>query len=332
MPLSDLTLAELEEYVPALETPDDLHEFWKRTLAAQARYPIEVHSELIPTHLMTLEHYDISYSGYGGAPIKAWLTRPAGVERDLPLVVEFQGYNGGRGLPVERLTWASAGYAHLFVDTRGQGGTWGGGGHTPDPQGSDPAAPGFMTRGILDRDNYYYRRVFVDAVRAVQAGRQLPGVRAESVTVAGGSQGGGIALAVAALVPDLTAVLADVPFLSHFRRAVDITTEDPYREITRYLSTHRDRTEQVFRTLSYFDVANLVTAANAPALFSVALMDTVCPPSTVYAAFRQYAGPAEIVVYPYNDHEGGQAHHWTRQLSWLADRMPPGEFPTPPRP
>ena len=322
MPLTDLTQDELEAYVPALETPNDLQEFWARTLARNAADPIDVKVDRVPTHLMTLDHYDVSFSGYDGARINAWLVRPAGIDRDLPLVVEFQGYNGGRGLPVERLTWASAGYAHLFVDTRGQGGTWGGGGSTPDPSGSGPSAPGFLTRGILDPENYYYRRVFADGVRAVQAGRALPGVQADAVAVAGASQGGGIALAVAALVPGLTAVMSDVPFLSHFRRAVEIGGQDPYLELTRYLSTHRDHAEQVFRTLSYFDVANLATRASAPALFSVALMDTICPPSTVYAAYRRYAGPAEIVVYPYNDHEGGQVYHWTRQLSWLAERMP----------
>ena len=322
MPLTDLTLAELQDYVPVLETPDDLGEFWAGTLAEAAQNPIEVKSELVSTRLMTVEHHDISFAGYGGARINAWLTRPARVTDELPLVIEFQGYGGGRGLPVERLTWASAGYAHLFVDTRGQGAVWGSAGSTPDPEGSTAATPGYMTRGILDPDTYYYRRVFVDAVRAVQAGRELPGVRADAVAVVGASQGGGIALAVASLVPGLTAVMPDVPFLSHFRRAVDISAKDPYCEITRYLSTHRDRAEQVFRTLSYFDVANLVTTASAPALFSVALMDTVCPPSTVYAAYRRYAGPAEIVVYPYNDHEGGMGFQLTRQMTWLADRMP----------
>jgi cephalosporin-C deacetylase len=321
MPLTDLTLDELQAYVPELETPKDLQDFWAETLAASAGVPVDVRVERVPTHLMTLEHYDISFSGYGGTRIKAWLVRPAGVERDLPLIVEFQGYNGGRGLPVERLGWASAGYAHLFVDTRGQGGTWGGGGDTPDPEGSGPSAPGFLTRGILDPQTYYYRRVFVDGVRAVQAGRELSGVQADAVTVIGASQGGGIALAVASLVPGLTAVMPDVPFLSHFRRAVEIGGQEPYLELTRYLSTHRDQAETVFRTLSYFDAANLVTLAEAPALFSVALMDKVCPPSTVYAAFHRYAGPAEIVVYPYNDHEGGQMYQFTTQLTWLAERV-----------
>jgi cephalosporin-C deacetylase len=323
MPLADMTLPDLEQYRPTLERPVDLRDFWKETLAAAQQEPIAVTAEPVATHLMTLDHYDVTFSGYGGARIKAWLSRPAGVTEDLPVVVEYQGYGGGRGLPVERLTWASAGYAHLFVDTRGQGGTWGGGGHTPDPEGSDSASPGFMTRGIMDRDTYYYRRVYVDAVRAVEAARGLPGVRPGDVAVAGASQGGGIALAVASLVPDLKAVLADVPFLSHFRRALDITGEDPYQEITRYLSTHRDRVDQVFRTLSYFDVAHLVETANAPALFSVALMDAICPPSTVYAAYHSYGGPAEIEVYPYNGHEGGQMHHWTRQLPWLARHLSP---------
>jgi cephalosporin-C deacetylase len=154
MPLTDLTLEELQAYVPALETPVDLREFWERTLAESTKGPIDVQAERVSTHLMTVEHHDVSFSGYDGARIRAWLTRPTGVDADLPLVVEFQGYNGGRGLPVERLTWASAGYAHLFVDTRGQGGTWGGGGHTPDPVGSDPSAPGFLTRGILDPQTY----------------------------------------------------------------------------------------------------------------------------------------------------------------------------------
>jgi cephalosporin-C deacetylase len=323
MPLTDLSLPDLQEYRPTLQRPDDLREFWDRTLNTAMSEPIAVAAEPVSTHLMTVEHGDVTFAGYGGARIKAWLTRPAGVREDLPLVVEYQGYGGGRGLPVERLLWASAGYAHLFVDTRGQGAAWGGGGHTPDPEGSDSAAPGFMTRGVMDRETYYYRRVYVDAVRAVEAGRQLPGVRADAVAVAGASQGGGIALAVASLVPGLRAVLADVPFLSDFRRALDIAGTDPYQEIVRYLGTHRDRVDQVLHTLSYFDVANLVATATAPALFSVALMDDIVPPSTVYAAFHSYAGPAEISVYPFNGHEGGQMHHWTKQLSWLAERLNP---------
>jgi len=93
---------------------------------------------------------------------------------------------------------------------------------------------------------------------------------------------------------------------------------NPYAEIARYLGAHRGAPERVFRTLSYFDAAVLAAHARPPALFSVALMDTICPPSTIFGAFHSYAGPKDIMVYEFNDHEGGEAWHRTRQLTWLA--------------
>lgn len=178
-----------------------------------------------------------------------------------------------------------------------------------------------MTRGILDPATYYYRRVFTDAVRAVEAARTHDAVDPSRVAVTGGSQGGGISLAVAGLVDDLAAVAPDVPFLSDFPRAITLTDEDPYGEIARYLKAHRDHVDQALRTLSYFDAATLGHRANAPALFSVGLMDVTCPPSTVYAAFNLYGGPKEIREYPFNDHEGGGGFHEAATLAWLAERL-----------
>jgi cephalosporin-C deacetylase len=174
-----------------------------------------------------------------------------------------------------------------------------------------------MTRGALDPQDYYYRRVFTDAVMAVETVRAHPMVLANRVAVTGASQGGGIALSVAGLVPDLWAVLADVPFLCDFPRATQIVNSDPYGEIVRYLEVHRDHTDAVFSTLAYFDAALLVRLAKSPALFSVALMDEVCPPSTVYAAYNNYSGPKRIVEYPFNGHEGGLVFQQAVQLEWI---------------
>ncbi|HZL01878.1 MAG TPA: acetylxylan esterase, partial [Cellulomonas sp.] len=250
----------------------------------------------------------------------------AGVTHPLPAVVEFIGYGGGRGFAHEHLGWAAAGYVHLLMDTRGQGAGWGTGGHTPDPVGTGPASPGYMTRGIEDPADHYYRRVITDGVRAVDAARSLPGVDPTRVTVAGISQGGGLALAVGGLVDGLVAVMPDVPFLCHYRRAVEITDSFPYGEITTYLSVHRGSEERVFRTLSYLDGVHFARRATAPALFSTGLMDTTCPPSTVFAAFNRYGELAgvtdkEIEVYPFNQHEGGQGYQFSRQLAWLAPRV-----------
>ena len=109
--------------------------------------------------------------------------------------------------------------------------------------------------------------------------------------MAGGSQGGGIALAVAGLVRTWPGVLADVPFLQHIRRATEITDAYPYKEVANFCQTHRDKIETVFRTLSYFDGLNFAARATAPALYSVALMDDICPPDTVFASYNHYLGP-----------------------------------------
>jgi cephalosporin-C deacetylase len=203
------------------------------------------------------------------------------------------------------------------MDTRGQGGTWGPGATAdPDP-GGGPQTPGFLTRGVLDPATHYYRRLYVDATRAVAAARRHPAVDPERVAVTGGSQGGALAIAVAGLVPDVVAALPDVPFLCDIRRAVTLIDTDPYAEVVRFCAIHRDRVDRVLATLDLVDGVHHAARARAASLWSVALMDDTCPPSTVYAAFNAYGGPAEIVEYPFNRHEGGQQYHEERKLTFL---------------
>lgn len=320
MPQFDLSLDELNTYAPTLAEPQGLDAFWKATLAETAAHPLDATFTPVDTGLAVVDTFDVTFAGFGGDPVKAWLHRPAHRSGPLPCVVEYAGYGGGRGLPHERFLWAAAGYAHFVLDTRGQGSVWSVG-DTPDPHGSTPAIPGYMTRGILDPNDYYYRRVFTDAVRAVAAARSHPDVDPEQIVITGGSQGGGMTIAVAALVPDVIAAMPDVPFLCHIRRATEITETRPYVEIADYLAQHRNHLEQVFDTLAHFDGAILGRRATAPALFSVSLMDDICPPSTVFAAYNAYAGDKEIKVYPYNKHEGGQSFHDLEKFRWLRERL-----------
>ncbi|WP_435300516.1 acetylxylan esterase [Timonella sp. A28] len=322
MAFFDLPLEQLHTYVPDVREPDDFDTFWNDTLTQARGHDLNVQLTRVDTGLTLVESYDVEFSGFNGDRIKAWLNIPAGHTTPMPAVIQFQGYGGGRGFAQEHLIWANAGYAHLLMDTRGQGSHWGSGGTTPDTHGSDPAASGVMTRGILDPEQYYYRRLYTDAVRAVEAARTLNVIDPTRITVTGASQGGGIALAVAGLVPDVTATMPDVPFLNNFARALAITDSDPYHEITRYLSVHRTHGTQALHTLSYFDGVNFARRAASPALFSVALMDDVCPPSTVFSAYNVYNhANKNIEVYPYNQHEGGQFHQVVKQLSWLRSHL-----------
>jgi cephalosporin-C deacetylase len=186
-----------------------------------------------------------------------------------------------------------------------------------------------VTVGIHSPWDYYYRRLITDAVRAIDAIRSLPGVDRTRVVATGNSQGGGLALAVAGLVPDLAAVIVTAPFLCHIQRAIEITDAPPYGEIVNYLSVHRDAEEEIRHTLSYVDGVSFARRARAPAHFGVGLRDTVCPPSTTFAAYNQYGAangqpsPPDraIEVYPFNHHEGGEAFQVRRQLRWLSARI-----------
>ncbi|WDZ83513.1 acetylxylan esterase [Micromonospora cathayae] len=325
MPLFDLPLDELRRYTPTVAEPADFDAFWRATLREATAGPVLLEVRPEPTDLRLVESFDVTFAGFAGDPVRAWYTRPTGVDAPLPAVVEYVGYGRGRGLPHERLTWPVAGYAHLLMDPRGQHGQHAGG-DTPDPRAGAAGGPWPVTWGILDARDYYYRRLITDAVRAVQAVRALPGVDVDRVVVAGNSQGGGLALAVAGLVPDLAAVITTAPFLCQPQRAIELTDAAPYGEIVRYLAATRGTEEAVRRTLSYVDGVTFARRAVAPAHFGIGLRDTVCPPSTGFAAYNQYGAAngrptpptCEMHVYPFNGHEGGEAVQQRRQLRWLA--------------
>jgi len=319
MAFFDLSLDQLKAYKPERDEPADFDAFWQSTLAEARSYPLNATFEPVDYNLRQLDSFDVTFNGYGGQPVKGWLQMPRHREGPLPCIVEYIGYGGGRSFPTDWLLWPSAGYAHLVMDTRGQGSAWSPGETTDyEPQGSSPQFPGFMTRGILSAQTYYYRRVFTDAVRAIETAQSHAAVDASRIVVTGGSQGGGITLAAAGLAPDVVAALPDVPFLCHYRRATEITDGHPYQEISKFCQTHRDKVDTVFKTLSYFDGVNFSARAGASALFSVALMDEICPPSTVFAAYNHYGGTKDIRVYRYNHREGGGTYQAVEKLKFVA--------------
>jgi cephalosporin-C deacetylase len=318
MPLFDLSLPELREYRPARDEPVDFDGFWAETLSQSRAKASDAAFAEVSTALRTVTVFDVTFSGYMGQPVRGWLLLPKVGARPLPAVIQYIGYGGGRAFPFNHLVWASAGYASLVMDTRGQGSAWSPGDtEDRDDQGSGPQYPGFLTRGIWNRHSYYYRRLIADAVLAVDALVRHPQVDAQRVIVCGASQGGGLSLAVSGLSPQVRAALIDVPFMCQYRRAVEITDVAPYSELTKFLAVHQTRAEEIFRTLSYFDGLNFASRATAPALFSVGLMDMICPPSTVFAAFNQYAGEHDIRVWPFNGHDGHEFNQQVEQFTFL---------------
>lgn len=320
--LFDKPLAELRTYRSSEPEPGDFDRFWEATLAEARGHALAARFEPLADPIYKLVQVaDVTFNGFGGQPVRGWFIEPAGNTKRLGCIVTYIGYGGGRSFPVDHLAPAAAGFANLVMDTRGQGSAWAPG-VTADPVGSGGHYPGFMTKGLESPEEYYYRRVFCDAARAVEAACEHPRVDAKRIAVAGGSQGGGIAIAAAGLMGGKVKLcMPDVPFLCHFRRATEITDKLPYNEIALYLKCHRDRVEQVFRTLGYFDGVNFAARIQARCLFSVGLMDLICPPSTVFAAYNAVPAPKEIRLYDYNEHEGGGPFHAAERLRFAAEHL-----------
>jgi cephalosporin-C deacetylase len=313
------SLPELESYKPALTKASDFSDFWQKSLTMFPKS--EPVLTPIESPIRTLDIFDVTIAGFNGDPIKGWFLTPKGLNEKRPLITIFEGYGGGRGEATEWLFWPSAGYPTLVMDTRGQGG-----GHrrgeTPDGAYPRPnQSPGFMTAGIEDPNEYYYRRVFIDAVSFTVAGKYLPNVDATKIITTGGSQGGGISLAAASLNPEVYAVMADVPFLCHFERAIEMTDDYPYQEIANYFRIQRGAIKNSLKTLSYFDCMNLVTMAKAKALISVGLHDPICPADTIFAMRNHYQGEVDTTIWQFNRHEGGGAENQLAQAKWLAGKL-----------
>ncbi|WP_326616942.1 acetylxylan esterase [Streptomyces decoyicus] len=314
---TDLPLDELHTYRPPRPEPAGFDAFWRRTLDEAGAHDLDVRFTEVDAGLTLLHTYDVTFSGFGGHRIRGWFLFPRAADGPLPCIVQYLGYGGGRGMVHDWLLWPSAGYATLVMDTRGQSGP-NRPGDTPDPVGSgNPGVPGKMTQGLLDPDDYYYRRLFTDAVRAVEVARGHQAVDAGRTVVAGGSQGGAAALAVTGLVPGLAGALIDVPFLTHIRRAVEITDTGPYGELTRYFAGARGHIDTALHTLDHFDGLHFAARASAPALFGTALRDDVVPPSTGFAAYHHYGGEKELKVWRFNAHEGGGGEQRAAEIAFV---------------
>jgi cephalosporin-C deacetylase len=319
----DLPEAELRSYRTSSTEPEGLDTWWSDRLreaeAAATPVILEQHKPEVygPTPV-----WDVEFSGARGDRIRGWYLRPAGVPEDepLPVVVTFVGYGGGRGVPGEHVLLPSVGLATLVMDTRGQGARWGTGATGDGPEGG-PELSTVMTRGIQDAERYYYTRLYTDAVRAVTVASQLPGADPDRLGVFGVSQGGGLSLAAAALQPELvTACAADVPFLCDIRRAVTLADTGPYHEVAEFLSNHTDVVDVALDTLDHIDNALLASRIRAETYVSVGLMDDVCPPSTVFAAYNAIPANKQIVVNPFGVHRVSQQHD-ERRLRFLRQRL-----------
>jgi len=301
--LFDMPYEDLLTYEGTNPKPSDFDTFWDRSI--QVMQSIDPQVELIPAEFQTAyaDCYHLYFTGVGGARVYAKLLKPKPVSEPGPAVVMFHGYSGNSGDWVDKLPYVAAGYTVAALDCRGQGG------RSEDAGGVKGwTLNGHIVRGLdTGPENLLYRSIFLDTAQLANIVMAMPEVDADRVGATGGSQGGGLSFVCAALEPRLKRVAPYFPFLSDYQRVWEIDQDvDAYDELRawfRRFDPRHEREDEIFYQLGYIDIQHLAPRIQAEVLMGTALMDTVCPPSTQFAAYNKIATPKSLVVYPDYGHE-----------------------------
>lgn len=301
--LFDMPYEDLLVYEGTNPRPEDFDRFWDRSLAVMQSINSQV--ELVPAEFQTdfAECYHMYFTGIGGARVYAKFLKPRGIVVPGPAVLMFHGYSGNSGDWYDKLGYVAQGYTVAALDCRGQGG------RSEDPGGVKGwTLNGHIVRGLdNDPSSLLYRAIFLDTAQLAKIVMEMPEVDENRVGATGGSQGGGLTLACAALEPRIKRAAPVFPFLTDYQRVWEIDQDvDAYQELRdwfRRFDPRHERKQEVFTQLGYIDVQHLAPRIRGEVLMAVGLMDTICPPSTQFAAYNKITAPKSLVVYPDFGHE-----------------------------
>lgn len=309
MPLTfDMPFDQLLKYRGTNPRPTDFDDYWNAAL--QEMRAVDAKPELIPAAFQVpfAECFDLFFTGTGGARLHAKLVQPRQAQGSHPAVLMFHGYSGHAGDWLDKLPYAAMGYTVAALDVRGQAGQ-------SQDLGGQPGMTwhGQIIRGVDGRpEDLMFRSIFLDTAQLAYLVMSLPHVDPGRVGVTGGSQGGGLTLACAALVPEIKLAAPLYPFLSDYKRVWEIDQDiEAYAEIRdwfRWKDPLHQREEEFFTRLGYIDIQHLAPRIQAEVYMAVGLRDKICPPSTQFAAYNKIQSKKSLAIYPDYGHENLRGH------------------------
>ena len=310
MPLTfDLPLEECRSYQGTNPRPADFDPFWDAGIARMQELGTEAQIEPSPFATPFARCSHLSFTGVGGARVHAKLIQPTGTTKPHPAVLRFHGYTANSGNWTDHLALAAAGFTVASLDCRGQGGL------SEDPGGvKGTTHSGHIIRGLDDEPhNLLFHQIFLDTAQLARIIMAMPDVDETRVGATGGSQGGALTLACAALEPRIKRAAPVFPFLCDYYRVwkMDLAC-NAYEEIKSYFrrfDPRHEHEEEIFTRLGYIDVQFLAPRIRAEVLVGIGLMDTICPPSTQFAAYNKITASKSLVLYPDFGHEELPGHN-----------------------
>ncbi len=294
-----------EELQPVTRLPDDFFEFWEKAKAHAAKVPMDIKMTLVPEKCTErVNVYQVNLQNLGvGNRFYGMLCVPKG-EGTYPAILKFPGagvraYHGD----IEN---ASRGYIVFEVGIHGIPVNLSGDVYWNLYEGP---LKNYHTFNLDNRDMYYYKRVYLGCVRAIDFLFTLPEFDGTNLIAYGGSQGGALSIVTAALDPRVTGLVSFYPALC---------------DVTGYLhgraggwphmfNKPEHHTPEKVATAAYYDVVNFARHIRVPGYYSFGYNDMVCPPTTVYSALNVIEVPKEVFVCEETAH---YAYPEQRSKSW----------------
>ncbi|MHB1461183.1 MAG: acetylxylan esterase [Armatimonadota bacterium] len=304
MPLIDMPLEELYQYQGRNPRPANFDSYWDTALAEMRAIDPQVELKPLPSHSKHVEAFELTFTGVGGARVYAKYMRPKNFTGTRPIVMNFHGYTGSSGDWFGYRGWLSEGFCVAALDCRGQGG------YSEDVGGvKGNTFNGHIIRGLDDvPEKLMYRGLYLDTAQLTDIVMGFPEVDAERVVATGGSQGGGLTLACAALHSGIKKAAPAFPFLCDYKRVWEMDqAAGAYAELRTHFRTYdplHEREEEIWTKLGYIDVQHLAPRINGEVMMFTGLMDNICPPSSQFAAYNKIISPKQVVIYPDFGHEG----------------------------
>ena len=282
---------------------EDFEQFWADSLAQLRAVPLKVtRSEpVVSRHYTT---WELTFNTHDDTIIYANFVRPNDIQDKLPCVVRFHGGTLRRD-PVVEQEIADLGVCCLDMDVRGQGGI------SVDRAVYSTTFNGkLMAQGALDKNEFYMRNIFLDAVRAVDVAASLPEVDPSRIVTYGGSQGGALSITAAALSGKVKKCFNFVTSYACIHRRIELGSAI-FGGTKEYLHVYPEYTDKVMETVSYFDMNNMASLLTVPTSVCLCLDDPICLPEFVYSVYDHIAAAdKKLYVYPFWQHNLPPMHKY----------------------
>jgi len=307
---------EPEKISSPIDAKEDFKEFWDNNLKELAKVKPDYKLTLVPEYSkVDYDIYLVEMRSFGNELIRGYYGKPKR-EGKHPVIVDYMGYGAEPYLPTQ---WWD-GFAHFILSIRGQAL------NLPENRFSS-----WITYGLDSKEEYYYRGAYLDAVRALDFVCSRPEIDAEKIAVRGGSQGGTLTFAVAALDKRVKAAAPSNPGFSDYHDWLHIVPW-PRSEFENYLRQKigyyvlqkvesrdmtseeaqqyvNDHIEAIYDILSYFDIKNLAQWIECPLIMGIGVQDETCPPHINFAAYNQVKSEKRWMACPDCGHNTNNAYY-----------------------